>query len=64
MEKNYYIFKEVGYEELNYDDYIPMPKIKFDTCNSFMGYLLNEIIFITNPKKCTFVQSAFGFYDF
>ena len=29
MEKNYYTFKEVGYEELNYDEYIPMPKMKF-----------------------------------
>jgi hypothetical protein len=41
MEKNFVIFKEVGYEELNYDEYIPMPKIKSDSCNSFIGFLLN-----------------------
>ena len=29
MEKSFYIFKEVGYEELNYDEYIPMPKLKY-----------------------------------
>jgi len=54
----------VGYEELNYDDYIPMPKFKYENCNSFLGYLLNEIIYFTNPKKAVFIQSAFGFYDF
>lgn len=63
MEKNFHIVKEVGFEELNYDEYIPMPKYKYQNCNSFLGYLLNEIINFTNPKRAVFIQSAFGFYD-
>lgn len=41
-----------------------MPKFKYENCNSFLGYLLNEIIAFTNPKKAIFIQSSFGFYDF
>jgi len=40
-----------------------MPKGDFKNCNSFFGELLNEILELTNPNKCTFLQSAYGFFN-
>jgi WASH complex subunit strumpellin len=28
-----------------------------------MGSILNEIIALTSPKKCTFLLAAYGFFD-
>jgi hypothetical protein len=59
----YFLTKEVGYEELNYDESIPMPRGEFKNCNTFVGELLNELIELTHPSKCTFLQAAYGFYS-
>ena len=63
MEKLYLTTREIGYEELNYDENIPMPKGQYSNCNSFVGELLNEILELTNPTKCTFLQAAYGFFN-
>lgn len=40
MEKTSFISKKVGFEELNYDEDIPMPPGNDPNCNNFMGRLL------------------------
>ncbi|CAD8147536.1 unnamed protein product [Paramecium pentaurelia] len=53
------------YEELSYDEDIPMPdeKSKQYGAINFIGRLLNQIILITNPREIVFVESTLGFYD-
>jgi WASH complex subunit strumpellin len=63
IEKLYLITKETGFEELNYDESIPMPKGEYSNCNSFFGEILNEIIALTHPSRCTFLQAAYGFFN-
>jgi hypothetical protein len=40
-----------------------MPRGEFKNCNTFVGELLNELIELTHPSKCTFLQAAYGFYS-
>lgn len=40
MEKITFITRKVGFEELNYDEDIPMPNSTDPNCNNFMGRLL------------------------
>jgi hypothetical protein len=40
-----------------------LPKGDYRNCNTFFGELLNELIELTHPTKCSFLQSAYGFYS-
>lgn len=40
-----------------------MPKGDYTNCNSFFGEILNEILFLTHPSRCTFLQAAYGFFN-
>lgn len=40
-----------------------MPKGEYKDCNTFMGEILNEIIFLTHPTRCTFLLAAYGFFN-
>ncbi len=63
IEKNYLLTGQMGFEELSYDEQIPMPEIKNKSCNTFIGWVLEEILHLTHPQSCTYLQSAYGFYD-
>jgi WASH complex subunit strumpellin len=64
MEKTTFITKKVGFEELNYDEDIPMPSGGEPNCNNFMGRLLLEILGLTEYRKCIFLSNTYAFYDF
>lgn len=40
-----------------------MPKGEYVNCNSFFGEILNEILMLTHPSRCTFLQAAYGFFN-
>jgi WASH complex subunit strumpellin len=63
MEKITFITRKVGFEELNYDEDIPMPSGTDPNCNNFMGRLLIEILNLTEFRKCIFLSSTYAFYD-
>ena len=63
MEKAALVVEDVGFEELNYDENIPLPTLKDSECNTFLGWILREMISYTNPKKATFILTSFAFYS-
>ena len=63
MEKVALILGEVGYEQLNYDADIPSPKLKDSEFNTFMGFVLRELLNLTNSKTSTFILTGYGFYN-
>lgn len=65
MELRALVTNKLVYEELSYDEDIPMPDDKSLPfgCLNFMGRLLGEILRLTNPKHSVFVESTLGFYD-
>ncbi len=65
MEVSALISKKLTFEELAYDEDIPMPDEKsrqFGVVN-FMGRLLKEILNLTDSRKTTYIESTLGFYD-
>lgn len=65
MEIRALITNKLVFEELSYDEDIPMPddkSLQFG-CLNFMGRLAKEMIRLTNPKSIIYVESTFGFYD-
>lgn len=65
MELRALITNKLVFEELSYDEDIPMPderSLQFGVLN-FMGRLMVEILRITNPKTSVYVESTLGFYD-
>lgn len=63
MEKISLLTHKVGFEELNYDEDIPMPPGNDPNCNNFMGRLLLEIISLTDYRKSIFLNSTYAFYE-
>lgn len=65
MELRAIITNKLVYEELSYDEDLPMPDDKSLPfgCLNFMGRLIAEIIRLTNPKTSIYVESTLGFYD-
>lgn len=64
MEKSALIVEDVGFEELNYDEDIPIPNLKDPECNTFLGWILRELIELTNPRRATFILTSYGFFNF
>ncbi|EGR32385.1 hypothetical protein IMG5_084740, partial [Ichthyophthirius multifiliis] len=67
MEQIAFITKKLDYEELLYDDNIPMPdRQNMENNNSvnFMGRILNEIMKLTDFKNTVYVHQNIAFYSF
>lgn len=63
MEKTALENEDAGYEELNYDEDVPVPTLKDPEVNTFMGFLLREILNLTNSKRTTFILTSYTFYN-
>ncbi|KAL4459953.1 hypothetical protein ABPG74_003479 [Tetrahymena malaccensis] len=65
MEQIAFVTNKLDYEELLYDDDIPMPDksvMEKQGSVNFMGRLLRELMRITDYRQCVYVEQNLGFY--
>lgn len=66
MEQNAFLTGTLDFEDMLYDEDIPMPNIeankKLGSVN-FMGRLLNQILTLTDGKKAVYIDHSMGFYE-
>jgi WASH complex subunit strumpellin len=65
MEVACLLTKKLTFEELSYDEDIPMPderSLPFGVIN-FTGRLLKQVLLMTDNRNTTYIEATLGFYD-
>jgi len=66
MEQNFYLTGNLQFEEMLYDEDIPIPEFKEKTepgTINFMGRLLKALIELTDQRSTVYIDHSLGFFE-